>query len=113
MQPRDRLGIRLGWLSLVLFSLGCGNSPSPGPLAKPRFIRQVEWTGKGVWIKADTHTHTKFSDGSHTVEEVAAKAEQFGCDVLAITDHSDRNLKAATHEYHEAVRVARRQHPGL
>jgi hypothetical protein len=113
MQLRDRLGTRLGWLSLALVSLGCGNSQSPDRLPKPRFLRQVEWTGKGVWVKADTHTHTKFSDGAHTVEEVAAKAEQFGCDVLAITDHADRNLKAATRDYHEAIRVARRQHPDL
>ncbi|HUY91159.1 MAG TPA: VanZ family protein [Pirellulales bacterium] len=93
-------------LALVLLAAtGC----NPPPNAGPRFLRQIEWVGRGTWLKADTHVHTQFSDGAHTVSEVAAKASEFGCDVLAITDHADRELGAGTHEYIEAIAAARRE----
>ena len=114
---RDKLRPRIGNLLVLataaLTSSGCIKSESPPPQTQPRFLRQVEWTGKGSWLKGDTHVHTKFSDGSHSVEEVVRQAEQFGCNVLAITDHADRNLKAATREYLEAIHVERRRHPSL
>jgi hypothetical protein len=102
-------------LCLVLSASGCSKeqSPPPYPQTEPGFVRQVEWCGKGSWLKADTHLHTKFSDGGHTVEEVVRQGERFGCNVLAITDHADRNLKAATREYLEAIQVERRRHPDL
>ncbi len=75
--------------------------------ARPRFVRQVEWAGTGVWLKAETHTQTKFSDGAHTVDELADHAIANGCDALAITDHSDADLKAATPEYHNAIAATR------
>jgi hypothetical protein len=53
--------------------------------------------------------HTRFSDGSHTVAEIVDKAREYGCRALAITDHADRSLKAATPAYRadiEAVRAA-------
>lgn len=78
-----------------------------------RFVRQIEWIGAGVWLKTDTHTHTVFSDGGHTVEEVVAQAEAFGCDAVAITDHSDSDLQAATSAYIEAIAAARAAHPRL
>ncbi|MHA1770138.1 MAG: PHP domain-containing protein [Candidatus Thorarchaeota archaeon] len=37
--------------------------------------------------RQDLHTHTTFSDGSNTVEEVIDRAAQVHLDVLAITDH--------------------------
>lgn len=77
------------------------------------FSRRVPWAGAGVWLKAETHTHTKFSDGSTSVDELADRAVGNGCDVLAITDHSDAGLKSATPEYHDAIRAARGRLPGL
>jgi hypothetical protein len=79
----------------------------------PAFTRRLPWAGTGVWLKAETHTHTKFSDGGSSVDELADRAAANGCDVLAITDHSDGNLKAATPEYHDAIRTARARLPGL
>lgn len=98
-------------LAAFLTAAGCGRSTSTA--SGPRFIRQVEWAERGVWLKADTHTHTRFSDGAHTVAEVADQAAQYGCDVLAITDHADCDLTAGTHEYIEAIKAARRQHSDL
>lgn len=68
---------------------------------------------QGEWVKADTHIHTRFSDGAHSLDEIALKAQEFGCDVIAITDHADRNLSGASPEYAEAILSARRSHPKL
>jgi DNA polymerase (family 10) len=39
-------------------------------------------------MKGDLHVHTKWSDGTATVEEMALKAEDYGWEYIAITDHS-------------------------
>lgn len=81
--------------------------------SRPRFEREIPWATTGVWLKAETHVHTKFSDGYHTVDELVDRAAANGCDVLAITDHSDGNLRALTPEYHAAIAAARDRVPGL
>jgi hypothetical protein len=100
-------------VGVIVTLSGCGQGRAPLPQEQPGFVRQVEWMGKGIWLKTDTHMHTKFSDGAHTVAEVVRQASRFGCDVVAITDHADRNLKAATREYLEAIQVERRRNPNL
>jgi len=66
------------------------------------------------WIKVDTHTHTKFSDGSKTVGEIAKKAYEYGCNAIAITDHGDHNLKkVASDVYFNDINVAGNQFPLL
>jgi hypothetical protein len=66
-----------------------------------------------VWLEAELHTHTRFTDGSHTVDQVVAAAVKNGCDVVAITDHGDGNLKGATPEYFDAIRAARMANPNI
>ena len=106
---------------VCLAASGCGrgeqrstsNGSSPVASSLPRFERELAWAETGVWLRADTHTHTKFSDGARTVEEVVEHAASFGCDVVAITDHADQNLTAATPEYRDAILAARAAHPEM
>jgi len=39
-------------------------------------------------MKLDLHVHANYSDGSGTIEEVIATAEEKGLDGIALTDHS-------------------------
>ncbi len=38
-------------------------------------------------MRADLHLHSTFSDGSDTPSELVDRAHQYGCDVIALTDH--------------------------
>lgn len=40
-------------------------------------------------IKADLHTHTNYSDGKFTPQELVRKAKLAGLSYLAITDHDN------------------------
>ena len=46
-------------------------------------------------LKGDLHVHTLNSDGVHTVEELAWKAQRNGLDFLAITDHNTMSMRPA------------------
>jgi hypothetical protein len=81
--------------------------------SRPRFEREIAWAGRGVWLKAETHVHSRFSDGGHTVDELVDRAVANGCQVLAITDHTDVGLNTATPEYHQALAAARTRVPDL
>jgi hypothetical protein len=81
--------------------------------ASPHFVTAVSWYGQGVWLRADFHTHTQFTDGAHSVETVVAAAASHGCDVVAITDHGDRNLNGGTPEFVDDIRAARARHPNI
>jgi len=93
-------------VAAVLSAIACARSA-------PRIATAVEWAGRGTWIKADFHSHSRFSDGSHTIEEIVTTAATFGCEAVAVADHSDGGLKGAGPEYLEAVRAARAAHPGV
>lgn len=95
-------------LTIAVIQLHCAQDSS-----SPQFKRQIPWTGKGVWIKMDPHTHTSFSDGRYSLAKVVEQAANFGCDAIAITDHGDGNLDAATPAYFQAIQEARQTHPDM
>lgn len=39
------------------------------------------------WLKGDLHTHSVYSDGTHTIEEKVKSARNVGLDFIALTDH--------------------------
>ena len=45
-------------------------------------------------IRGDLHLHTKWSDGAHTIRQMAEAAKKRGYKYIAITDHS-QSLKFA------------------
>ena len=45
-------------------------------------------------VRGDLHTHSKWSDGANTIEEVVEEARKRGYEYIAITDHAG-NLKVA------------------
>ncbi|UCD16040.1 MAG: DNA polymerase/3'-5' exonuclease PolX [Candidatus Omnitrophota bacterium] len=45
-------------------------------------------------IKGDLHVHSKYSDGTSSIEEIAAQAQLKGYEYVAVTDHS-QSLKVA------------------
>jgi DNA polymerase (family 10) len=45
-------------------------------------------------IKGDLHTHSTYSDGANSIEEMVLKAKQLGYEYIGITDHSP-SLKVA------------------
>jgi hypothetical protein len=111
MKPRQAsLSGRLVAVAAIAFAMAANCSMQT---PAPRLVRQIDWAGRGVWLKADLHTQTRFSDGRYTVDEVVTAGAKNGCDVVAITDHADQELRAATPEYLDAIRAARLNSPGL
>ena len=84
---------------------------SPKPEAE--FVTSVPWGLTGGTVVLDGHSHTRFSDGALSPQELATEALLNGCGALAITDHGDLWAHAATPEYFAAIDEARKQHPGL
>jgi len=72
---------------------------------------EVPWALGGAWMVLDTHTHTRFSDGAETAEELVSRALLAGCSALAITDHGDMSQGAATPEYFATIRKLRERLP--
>ena len=78
-----------------------------------RVVTSIPWAGRGIWLEAELHTHTQFTDGLNTVGDVVGAAVKNGCDVVAVTDHGDGDLKGATPEYLDAIRAARTANPAI
>jgi hypothetical protein len=60
--------------------------PPPLPARPPR--RGLPAAPGRRWLAGDLHAHTVHSDGSLTVDELAALARGRGLDYLAVTDHN-------------------------
>jgi len=50
----------------------------------------IEWTD----LRGSLHNHSTWSDGHHPLEEIAAHAQELGCDYWAVTDHSKSSFQA-------------------
>ncbi len=94
-------------LLILLMLSGCKSNRDP------ELVREVPWALVSPPLVMDIHTHTRHSDGKLSVDELVQKAQNAGCDALAITDHGDLSRSAATPEYFEAIETARQAHPGL
>lgn len=107
MKQKITYGITPILLALALLG-GCDRSP-------PELQRSIPWSVGGTSLTADLHSHTTFSDGKLSVDTLVEQAFLSGCDVLAVTDHSDltANIGSAGHEYFSALERARRANPGL
>lgn len=55
-----------------------------------RLPRLVEWTQ----LRGSLHNHSDWSDGRHSLAEIAAHAQELGLDYWAITDHSKASFQA-------------------
>lgn len=100
----------LFWIILLAISTLFSACEAP---KNAKLIKRIPWMGKGHWLKVDTHVHTKFTDGKHPVEVVVAKAAEFGCQAIAITDHGDKGDDGATPEYFAAIEAARQTYPDM
>jgi hypothetical protein len=106
--PKNTLSLRPAILAISLFLLaGCAPQPDAEMLV------EVPWALISRQLVMDTHTHTHFSDGKYSVDEVVQLAIDHGCDALAITDHTDLSEDAATPGYFSAINAARTLHPGF
>ena len=97
---------RLLGLSVCALLVACGDAE------EPEFLTSVPWSFSDTYLLVDTHTHTTFSDGSLTPEELLALASKHGCDGIAITDHSDAEA-TASEAYFAAIDAARARFPRL
>ncbi len=52
--------------------------------------RLIEWTN----LKGSLHNHSNWSDGTESLQEIAAYMNELGCDYWAITDHSRSSFQA-------------------
>ena len=58
-----------------------------GEIAAAEDGRLTDLIGYGE-AKGDLHMHTQWSDGAHTIREMAIMAQAQGCEYIVITDHS-------------------------
>ena len=84
--------------------LGCGSD-------KAQHERTIAWALGGKSVLADFHTHTLHSDGGLAPSALVERAIMNGCQVLALTDHSDANLKAVDGEFFKSLDELRRKLP--
>jgi len=65
--------------------------------------REIPAAGGLKWFAGDFHAHTTHSDGSESIDELAARAAAAGLDFLAVTDHN-------TTSHHRLLPASARRH---
>lgn len=101
---RDVLVVLLGAACLLG---GCSRK------REAEFMTTVPWGLLGPTIILDSHSHTRFSDGTLALPDLVALAVANGCSALAITDHGDPRATAVSPEYFAQIEAARREFPDL
>lgn len=78
-----------------------------GLLLPPKAValRQPEWRPAGVTWRGAMHVHTRRSDGSGTIDEVAAAAARAGLQFVIVTDHGDGTRPPEPPRYRSGVLV--------
>ncbi|HEY3381412.1 MAG TPA: CehA/McbA family metallohydrolase [Vicinamibacterales bacterium] len=85
-------------LAVALLAVLVLMPPAPARLVPPSW--QPQTTARGVF-----HIHTQRSDGTGTVDEVAAAAARAGLDFVIITDHGDGSRQPDRPAYRAGVLV--------
>lgn len=82
---------------------------------KAEVTRSIPWAMTGAWLVSDLHTHSRFSDGALTADNLVKRALLSGCQVMALTDHSDLTSEIATAgpEYLATLDRLRERYPEL
>ena len=98
---------------LITLAAGLSLCAGCGFMDEARHEVVVPWALTGQALVADLHTHTKFSDGALEMADLAKKAVDGGCQVLAVTDHTAQQAQAATSRYFAAASDVRTAFPRL
>ncbi len=103
MTPRPARGRRiLLWAvaALAVF-IGVGLLLPPKALV----LRQPDWRPAGTTWRGAIHVHTNRSDGTGTIDEVAAAAARAGLDFVVLADHGDGTRPPEPPAYRSGVLV--------
>ena len=82
---------------------------------KAEFVHTVPWALTGAWLVGDLHTHSRFSDGALSADDLVDLAVRSGCQVLALTDHGDLTggVRTAGAQYMSTLGQLRKKYPNL
>ncbi len=75
-------------------------------------ISQPYWAGSQNEVIFDHHAHTKYSDGSLSLNDLTELAYFNGCDAMSITDHSGYGEGVSTNKLREISRL-REKYDGM
>lgn len=68
--------------------------------------RHLSWAGNDATLIFDHHMHSTFSDGSLPISTLVDKSVESGCNVIAITDHTDSKFSFNKDRFND-IKLAR------
>jgi len=98
-------------VGLIILAFGIGVFYLLYPRGSTFEVNQ-HWSGRSASLIFDHHTHTSFSDGELTPEDLVALARDSGCDALVVSDHSD-SARAANTEQLKILNGLRENYPEM